>query len=111
MLHKNALQRARIHELKEQLAVMTKRKSRKRKRLQTGSTLEYSVQRRLVVVVIKKQPNQLYGAVGTAAGLGTTRERARRIQRHLLNQMPARRTQAPCLIAIKLKIYNMCWLC
>jgi hypothetical protein len=29
------------------------------------------------VVVIKKQPNQLYGAVGTAEGLGITRERAR----------------------------------
>jgi hypothetical protein len=28
------------------------------------------------VVVIIKQPNQLYGAVGTAARLGTTRERA-----------------------------------
>jgi hypothetical protein len=35
--------------------------------------------------VIKKEPNQLYGAVGTVAGLGTTRERAKKIQRHLLN--------------------------
>jgi hypothetical protein len=41
MLHQNALQSARISELEEQLDVMTKRKSRKRKRLQKGGTLEY----------------------------------------------------------------------
>jgi DDE superfamily endonuclease/helix-turn-helix, Psq domain len=41
MLHQNALQAARIHELEEQLAVMTKRKSRKRKRIQHGGTMEY----------------------------------------------------------------------
>jgi hypothetical protein len=41
--------------------------------------------RRLVVVVIKNQPNQLYGAVGTAAGLSITRERARKILGDLLN--------------------------
>ena len=41
MLHENALQRARISELEEQLAVMTKRKSRKRKRIQQGDTKEY----------------------------------------------------------------------
>ena len=41
MLHENALQRARIHELEEQLAEMTKRKSRKRKRIQQGGTIEY----------------------------------------------------------------------
>ena len=43
--------------------------------------------RRLVVVVIKNQPNQLYGAVGTAAGLGITRARVETIQRYLLNLM------------------------
>jgi hypothetical protein len=37
------------------------------------------------VVVIKKEPNQLYGAVGTVAGLGTTREHAKKILRYLLN--------------------------
>jgi hypothetical protein len=42
MLHQNALLAARDHELEEQLAVITKRKSRKRKRLQHGSTLDYS---------------------------------------------------------------------
>ncbi|KAK1916431.1 hypothetical protein P3342_004250 [Pyrenophora teres f. teres] len=41
MLHQNALQATRIHELEEQLAEMTKRKSRKRKRIQQGGTMEY----------------------------------------------------------------------
>jgi hypothetical protein len=41
MLHQNALQAARISELEEQLAVMTKRKTRKRKQIQHGGTMEY----------------------------------------------------------------------
>jgi len=41
MLHQNALLVARNHELEEQLAVITKRKSRKRKRIQHGGTIEY----------------------------------------------------------------------
>jgi hypothetical protein len=41
MLHQNALLTARVHELEEQLAVVTKRKSRKRKRIQQGGTMEY----------------------------------------------------------------------
>ena len=41
MLHQNALLIARNHELEEQLAVMTKRKSRKRKWIQQGGTIEY----------------------------------------------------------------------
>jgi hypothetical protein len=41
--------------------------------------------RRLVVVVIKKEPNQLYGAVATVVGLGTTREGAKKILRYFLN--------------------------
>jgi hypothetical protein len=41
MLHQNALLTARIHKLKEKLAVVTKRKSRKRKRIQQGGTIEY----------------------------------------------------------------------
>jgi hypothetical protein len=40
MLHQNALQAARISELEEQLAVMTKRKTRKRKQIQHGGTIE-----------------------------------------------------------------------
>jgi hypothetical protein len=42
MLHQNVLQKARIHELEEQLKEITKRKSCKRKRIQKGGTLEYS---------------------------------------------------------------------
>ena len=41
MLHQNALLSTRVHELEEQLAVVTKRKSRKRKRIQQGGTMEY----------------------------------------------------------------------
>jgi hypothetical protein len=41
MLHQNALISARITELEEQLAVITKQKSRKRKRIQHSGTLEY----------------------------------------------------------------------
>ncbi|KAF1922649.1 uncharacterized protein M421DRAFT_410079, partial [Didymella exigua CBS 183.55] len=41
MLHKNVLIKARVQELKEQLAVITKRKSRKRKQIQHSGTLEY----------------------------------------------------------------------
>jgi hypothetical protein len=41
MLHQNALLAARNRELKEQLAEITKRKSRKRKRIQQGGTMEY----------------------------------------------------------------------
>jgi len=41
-VHKNKLKTARIAKLKAQLAVITKRKGRKRKRLQTGGTLEFS---------------------------------------------------------------------
>ena len=41
MLHQNALLAARNRELKEQLAEMSKRKSRKRKRIQQGGTMEY----------------------------------------------------------------------
>jgi hypothetical protein len=41
MLHQNALQALQITDLEEQLAVMTKTKARKRKRLQHGGTQEY----------------------------------------------------------------------
>jgi hypothetical protein len=43
MLHKNILIEARVRELKEQLVELTKRKGRKRKRIQIGSTIEFSV--------------------------------------------------------------------
>ena len=41
MLHQNTLLAARVHELEEQLAVMTKRKTRKRKRIQQDGIMEY----------------------------------------------------------------------
>jgi hypothetical protein len=41
MLHQNALLTTRVYELEEQLAVVTKRKSRKRKWIQQGGTIEY----------------------------------------------------------------------
>jgi hypothetical protein len=40
MLHQNALQAARISELEEQLVAMTKRKTRERKHIQHGGTME-----------------------------------------------------------------------
>jgi hypothetical protein len=43
MLHKNILIEARVRELEEQLAELTKHKGRKRKRIQTGSTIEFSI--------------------------------------------------------------------
>ena len=41
-MHGSALIGARIAELEEQLAVITKRKTRKQKRIQHGGTIEYS---------------------------------------------------------------------
>jgi hypothetical protein len=43
MLHKNILIEARVRELKEQLVELIKRKGRKRKRIQIGSIIEFSV--------------------------------------------------------------------
>jgi hypothetical protein len=43
MLHKNILVEARVRELEEQLAELTKRKGRKRKQIQIGSIIEFSV--------------------------------------------------------------------
>ncbi|PVH91071.1 hypothetical protein DM02DRAFT_706997 [Periconia macrospinosa] len=87
MLHQYVLLAARNKELEEQLAVITKRDTRKGKQTQQGRSIE-----RLVVVVIKKEPNQLYGAVGTVEALGVMHKRAEKIPKHLLNQMGARRT-------------------
>jgi hypothetical protein len=41
-------------------------------------------------IVIKKEPNQLYGVVEIMAELGTTRKRAKKNQRYLLNLMQVR---------------------
>ena len=42
MLHENILTKARVRELEEQVAELTKRRERKRKRIQTGSIIEFS---------------------------------------------------------------------
>jgi hypothetical protein len=42
MLHKNVLIKARVRELKEQVAELIRRKGRKRKRIQTGGIIEFS---------------------------------------------------------------------
>jgi hypothetical protein len=41
MLHENVLIKARVRELEEQVAELTKRRGRKRKRIQTGGTIEF----------------------------------------------------------------------
>ena len=43
MLHENVLIKARVRELEEQIAELTKRRGRKRKRIQTGGTIEFGV--------------------------------------------------------------------
>jgi len=58
MLHQNALLVARIHEVEEQLAVITKRKSRKRKRIQQGGTMEYRTAAAQVAAEASTAPQQ-----------------------------------------------------
>ena len=41
MLHENVLIKARVRELEEQVAELTRRRGRKRKRIQTGGTIEF----------------------------------------------------------------------
>jgi len=64
MLHQNALQAARIHELEEQLAEMTKRKSRKRKRIQQGGTIEYGIAAAQVAAEASAAPHRSKKARG-----------------------------------------------
>jgi hypothetical protein len=64
MLHKNALQYTRIYELKEQLAEITKRKSRKRKRIQQSSTIEYRTAAAQVAAKASAAPQQSKKACG-----------------------------------------------
>ena len=91
---------ARLTELEAQLELMTKRKTRKRKQIQKGSTLEYSEgaaqvaaeasaalqpSKKLVVGRVKIGLNELYSAVGTVGGQGIMREHARQIQQNFLS--------------------------
>jgi hypothetical protein len=59
MLHQNALLAARNRELEEQLAEITKRKSRKRKRIQQGSTIEYGTAAARVAAEASAAPQRL----------------------------------------------------
>jgi len=65
MLHQNALLVARNHELEEQLAVITKRKSRKRKRIQHGGTIEYGTAAAQVATEASIAPQRLKKARGS----------------------------------------------
>ncbi|KAF1927807.1 uncharacterized protein M421DRAFT_65110 [Didymella exigua CBS 183.55] len=80
---------------------MTKRKSRKRKQIQHGGTLEYGP-------AASRELSQLFSAVGTTAKLDTTHERARRVQKHLLNLMQARSMLGHYLIASSCSCSNLC---
>ena len=71
MLHQNALLAARVHELEEQLAEMSKRKSRKRKRIQQGGTMEYGTAAAQVAAKASTAPQQSKKACG-----GSDQERA-----------------------------------
>jgi hypothetical protein len=59
MLHQNALLAARNRELEEQLAEITKRKSRKRKRIQQGGTMEYGTAAARVAAEASAAPQRL----------------------------------------------------
>ena len=65
MLHQNALLAARNRELEEQLAEMSKRKSRKRKRIQQGGTMEYGTAAAQVAAEASAAPQQLKKARGS----------------------------------------------
>jgi hypothetical protein len=64
MLHQNALQAARIHELEEQLAEITKRKTRKRKHIQHGGTMEYGTATAQVAAKVSTGPQRSKKACG-----------------------------------------------
>ena len=66
MLHQNALLAARVSELEEQLAEITKRKSRKRKRIQQGGTMEYGTAAAQVVAEASTAPQRSKKARGSS---------------------------------------------
>ena len=77
MLHQNALQAARIAELEEQLAVMTRRKSRKRKQIQHGGTLEYgpAASRVAAEASVAAQPSKKTRSARSQEGTQSTQRR------------------------------------
>jgi len=56
---------ARVRELKEQLTEITKRKARKRKRIQHGSTMEYSIVASYVATKVSIVPQPSKKACGS----------------------------------------------
>jgi hypothetical protein len=66
MLHQNALLTARVHELEEQLAVMTKRKMRKRKHIQHSGTMEYGEAAAQVAAKVSAGPQRSKKARGSS---------------------------------------------
>jgi hypothetical protein len=66
MLHQNALQAARIHELEEQLAVITKRKTRKRKRILHDGTIDYGTTAAQVAAEASAAPQRSKKARGNS---------------------------------------------
>jgi hypothetical protein len=66
MLHQNALLATRNHELEEQLAVITKRKSRKRKRIQQGGTMEYGTAAAKIAAEASAAPQRSKKACGSS---------------------------------------------
>jgi hypothetical protein len=65
MLHQAVLLAARNTELEEQLAVITKRKTRKRKHIQHGGTMEYGEAAAQVAAEASAGPQQLKKARGS----------------------------------------------
>jgi hypothetical protein len=65
MLHQNVLLASRITELEEQLETITKRKSRKRKRIQHGGTMEYGTASAEVAAKASIVPQKSKKARGT----------------------------------------------
>jgi hypothetical protein len=66
MLYQNALLTACVYELEEQLAVVTKRKSRKRKQIQQGGTIEYGTIAAQVAAEASTAPQRPKKACGSS---------------------------------------------
>ena len=66
MLHQNVFMSSRITELEEHLAVMTKRKARKRKQIQHGGTIEYREALTQVAATVSITPQRSKKARGSS---------------------------------------------
>ena len=77
MLHENVLMKARVRELEEQLAAVTKRRGRKRERIQTGGTLDFGAGASQVAEITSVSRTTLKKARGEGS-----QERSRPGQRH-----------------------------